>query len=75
MAKQTDRLTRVEEIVKGTDATVKKLFDKLDEFITDTQKVRIDCAGKQGKTETHTSIQWWFIAVIMITIIGLAFKR
>lgn len=69
MTKQTDRLTRVEEIVKNSDRTLTALFSKFDDFVNDTQKVRIDCAGKQGTTKAHTTIQWYFIGAIILSII------
>jgi threonine synthase len=74
MTKQTDRLTRVEGKVDEVHRTVQALFNKFDDYVAEAQKGRIDCTRQQSKTDTQTNIQWYFIAVIIVGLVGIGLK-
>ena len=75
MTKQTDRLTRVEMKVDEVSRTVNALFKKFDAYLIEAQDGRIKCATQQSSTETQTKIQWYFLAVIMVSLIGIGIKN
>lgn len=75
MTKQTDRLTRVEMKVDEVSRTVNALFKKFDAYLIEAQNGRIACAKQQSSTDTQTKIQWGFILVIIIGLIGLGINK
>jgi hypothetical protein len=61
--------------VDEVSRTVNALFKKFDEYLIEAQHGRVDCTRQQASTETQTKIQWYFLAVIVVALIGVGVKN